>query len=56
MNQRFIASFSMEITLHAAMETYAGGPSVLAGDTIRSAASLSVPMTPSRNKEMGMQI
>src|SRR6266850_900962 len=41
---RTIAYFSMEIALDSAMPTYAGGLGVLAGDTIRSAADLSVPM------------
>src|SRR5204863_119584 len=44
MNQRSIAYFSMEIALEAAMPTYAGGLGVLAGDTIRSAADLGVPL------------
>ncbi|MBI1246229.1 alpha-glucan family phosphorylase [bacterium] len=39
-----IAYFSMEIGLHAELPTYAGGLGVLAGDTIRSAADLGVPM------------
>ena len=39
-----IAYFSMEIALHAEMPTYSGGLGVLAGDTIRSAADLKVPM------------
>ena len=34
----------MEIALDPALPTYAGGLGVLAGDTIRSAADLSVPM------------
>ena len=41
---RTIAYFSMEIALLAEMPTYSGGLGVLAGDTIRSAASLRVPM------------
>ncbi|RPI78674.1 MAG: alpha-glucan family phosphorylase [Desulfobacteraceae bacterium] len=36
--------FSMEIGLEARMPTYSGGLGVLAGDTIRSAADLKVPM------------
>jgi starch phosphorylase len=44
MNERSIAYFSMEIALDPAMPTYAGGLGVLGGDTIRSAADLSVPM------------
>jgi starch phosphorylase len=39
-----IAYFSMEIALATAMPTYAGGLGVLAGDTVRSAADLGVPM------------
>ena len=42
--QRKIAYFSMEIALEAKMPTYSGGLGVLAGDTIRSAADLQVPM------------
>jgi len=43
-DQRTIAYFSMEIGLDPAMPTYSGGLGVLAGDTIRSAADLRVPM------------
>jgi glycogen phosphorylase len=43
-NQRSIAYFSMEIVLDPRMPTYAGGLGVLAGDTIRSAADLEIPM------------
>lgn len=39
-----VAYFSMEIALDPAMPTYAGGLGVLAGDTLRSAADLGVPM------------
>src|SRR5947207_12629867 len=39
-----IAYFSMEICLDAAIPTYSGGLGVLAGDTLRSAADLNVPM------------
>lgn len=39
-----IAYFSMEIALAAEIPTYSGGLGVLAGDTIRSAADLKVPM------------
>jgi len=39
-----IAYFSMEIALEAGMPTYSGGLGALAGDTIRSAADLKVPM------------
>ncbi len=39
-----IAYFSMEIALDPSIPTYAGGLGVLAGDTLRSAADLDVPM------------
>ncbi len=39
-----IAYFSMEIGIDVGMPTYSGGLGVLAGDTIRSAADLKVPM------------
>lgn len=42
--QRSIAYFSMEIALQSQIPTYSGGLGVLAGDTIRSAADLRVPM------------
>lgn len=42
--QSKIAYFSMEIGLEGEMPTYAGGLGVLAGDTIRAAADLNVPM------------
>ncbi len=42
--KRSVAYFSMEIGLEAGMPTYSGGLGVLAGDTIRSAADLGVPM------------
>ena len=41
---RKIAYFSMEIGLDGSMPTYSGGLGVLAGDTIKSAADLAVPM------------
>lgn len=44
MADRSIAYFSMEIALSPDIPTYSGGLGVLAGDTIRSAADLSVPM------------
>jgi starch phosphorylase len=44
MNHRTIAYFSMEIGLVSDMPTYSGGLGVLAGDTIRAAADLKVPM------------
>jgi len=39
-----IAYFSMEIAINPAVPTYAGGLGVLAGDTLRSAADLGVPI------------
>jgi len=39
-----IAYFSMEIALHNEIHTYSGGLGVLAGDTLRSAADLGLPM------------
>lgn len=39
-----IAYFSMEIALESGMPTYSGGLGVLAGDTIRAAADMSIPM------------
>ena len=41
---RRVAYFSMEIALEPGMPTYAGGLGVLAGDTVRAAADLKVPM------------
>ncbi len=41
---RQIAYFSMEIGIDERIRTYSGGLGVLAGDTIRSAADLKVPM------------
>ena len=40
----YIAYFTMEIGLSEAMPTYAGGLGILAGDTVRSAADMGVPM------------
>ncbi|HEX2494741.1 MAG TPA: alpha-glucan family phosphorylase, partial [Steroidobacter sp.] len=39
-----VAYFSMEIALRAEIPTYAGGLGVLAGDTMRSAADLELPL------------
>ncbi|HEY7536335.1 MAG TPA: alpha-glucan family phosphorylase, partial [Thermodesulfobacteriota bacterium] len=39
-----VAYFSMEIGLHSAIPTYSGGLGILAGDTLRSAADLRIPM------------
>jgi starch phosphorylase len=43
-NEGMVAYFSMEIAIHPAMPTYSGGLGVLAGDTLRSAADLAVPL------------
>jgi starch phosphorylase len=43
-NKRLVAYFSMEIALENAMPSYSGGLGVLAGDTIRAAADLKLPM------------
>ncbi len=43
-NQPAIAYFSMEIALDPSIPTYSGGLGALAGDTLRSAADLEVPM------------
>jgi len=42
-NEPIIAYLSMEIALSSDMPTYSGGLGVLAGDTVRSAADLSLP-------------
>lgn len=42
--QQAIAYFSMEIGLDSRIPTYSGGLGVLAGDTIRAAADLEIPM------------
>jgi starch phosphorylase len=39
-----VAYFSMEIAIQPSMPTYSGGLGVLAGDTLRSAADLGVPL------------
>ena len=39
-----VAYFSMEIGLEEAIPTYAGGLGILAGDTVRSAADMGVPL------------
>jgi starch phosphorylase len=41
---RQVAYFSMEVALEEGMPTYSGGLGVLAGDTLRSAADLGIPM------------
>lgn len=43
-NDRRIAYFSMEMGLEEGMPTYSGGLGMLAGDTLRSAADMKVPM------------
>jgi len=42
--ERAIAYFSMEIALQAGIPTYSGGLGILAGDMLKSAADLNVPM------------
>lgn len=42
--KRMIAYFSMEIALENAMPSYSGGLGVLAGDTVRAAADIRLPM------------
>ncbi len=44
MTQRSIAYFSMEIALEEGMPTYSGGLGVLAGDTVRTAADMKLPL------------
>jgi glycogen phosphorylase len=39
-----VAYFSMEVGLESAMPTYSGGLGVLAGDTLRAAADMGLPM------------
>jgi starch phosphorylase len=41
---RSIAYFSMEVGLESSIPTYSGGLGVLAGDTLKAAADLSIPM------------
>ena len=43
-NAGLVAYFSMEIAINRAMPTYSGGLGMLAGDTLRSAADLGVPL------------
>lgn len=43
-SQRRIAYFSMEVAVGREMHTYSGGLGVLAGDTVKAAADLRVPM------------
>jgi starch phosphorylase len=44
LTQRRIGYFSMEIALRSEIPTYSGGLGVLAGDTLRSAADLRIPL------------
>lgn len=44
LQQARVAYFSMEIALEEKLPTYSGGLGVLAGDTLRSAADLGLPM------------
>jgi len=44
LSQEIIAYFSMEIALQSDMPSYSGGLGVLAGDTVRTAADLEIPM------------
>src|SRR5690606_2005376 len=44
LRQRRIGYFSMEIALRSEIPTYSGGLGVLAGDTLRSAADLEIPL------------
>jgi starch phosphorylase len=43
-SKTIVAYFSMEIALDTAIPTYSGGLGVLAGDTLRSAADLALPL------------
>ena len=43
-SKRIVAYFTMEIALENSMPSYSGGLGVLAGDTIRAAADLRLPM------------
>ena len=43
-NEGVVAYFSMEIAINPGMPTYSGGLGILAGDTLRSAADLGVPL------------
>ncbi|MBN1236995.1 MAG: alpha-glucan family phosphorylase [Gammaproteobacteria bacterium] len=44
LQSRRVGYFSMEVALQQGMKTYSGGLGVLAGDTLRSAADLEIPM------------
>jgi starch phosphorylase len=43
-DSRTVAYFSMDVAVDAAIPTYSGGLGILAGDMLRSAADLGVPM------------
>jgi starch phosphorylase len=43
-DKKFVAYFSMEIALESDMPSYSGGLGVLAGDTLRAAADLGLPV------------
>lgn len=43
-NERCLAYFSMEVGLESDMPTYSGGLGILAGDTLKAAADLGVPI------------
>jgi starch phosphorylase len=43
-----VAYFSMEVGLHSDIPTYSGGLGILAGDILRSASDLDLPMVGSR--------
>src|SRR5688572_21932281 len=43
-NQAKIAYFSMEVGLRSDLPTYSGGLGVLAGDTLKSAADMGLPV------------
>ncbi len=42
---KLVAYFSMEIAITPAMPTYSGGLGILAGDTLRAAADMGLPLT-----------
>lgn len=44
LTSRRVGYFSMEIALRSEIPTYSGGLGVLAGDTLRAAADLEIPM------------
>lgn len=44
LNKKRVGYFSMEIALRSEIPTYSGGLGVLAGDTLRSAADLEIPI------------